>query len=134
MCILLILRILWLSNFNVGKRWKMKESQSQTRISYTTVHHHNLWKSNRNVLTNHIAHTCISLKFCNRDLQILRRERLHVKIFSILSRARTWASVILAGKLDSCHCSTMSFMEVVVLPETIYQMWEVLSFFSGERA
>ena len=57
-----------------------------------------------------------------------------MKIFSILSSARTFASVILAGKLDSCHCSTMSFREDVVVLETIYQMGEVLSLFSGERA
>ena len=44
------------------------------------------------------------------------------QIFSILSSARAWASVILAGKRDRRHHSTTGFSENVVVAETIYQI------------
>ena len=44
------------------------------------------------------------------------------EIFSILSIARAWTSVILAGKRDSRRHSTTSFSENVVVAGTSYQM------------
>ena len=44
------------------------------------------------------------------------------EIFSMLSIARAWTSVILAGKRDSRHHSTTSFSENVVMAGTSYQM------------
>ena len=44
------------------------------------------------------------------------------EIFSILSSARAWASVILARKRDSRHHSTTGFSENVVVAGTSYQM------------
>ena len=44
------------------------------------------------------------------------------EIFSILSIAHTWTSVILAGKRNSRRRSTTSFTENVVMAGTIYQM------------
>ena len=56
------------------------------------------------------------------------------EIFLVLSSARPWTSVILAGKRDSrCHSIT-SFSEDVVVAGTSYQMKEVLSFYYRERA
>ena len=47
------------------------------------------------------------------------------EIFSILSSARAWTSVILAGKRDSRLHSTRSFSENVVVAKTSYQILEV---------
>ena len=55
------------------------------------------------------------------------------EIFSVLSSARAWTSVILAGKRDSRRYSTTSFSENVEVAETSYQMLEVLSFCDQER-
>ena len=44
------------------------------------------------------------------------------EIFSILSIAHAWTSVILAGKRDSRRLSTTSFSENVVVAGTSYQM------------
>ena len=44
------------------------------------------------------------------------------EIFSILSTARAWTNVILAGKRDSRRPTTTSFSENVVVAGTIYQM------------
>ena len=55
------------------------------------------------------------------------------EIFSVLSSARAWTSVILAGKRDSRRYSTTSFSENVEVAETSYQMLEVLSFCDRER-
>ena len=55
------------------------------------------------------------------------------EIFSILSSARAWASVILAGKCVSRRRSTTSFSKNVEVAETSYQMLEVLSFCDRER-
>ena len=44
------------------------------------------------------------------------------EIFSILSSAHAWTSVILAGKRDSRRHSTTSFSENVVVAGTSYQM------------
>ena len=44
------------------------------------------------------------------------------EIFSMLSIARAWTSVILAGKRDSRRHSTTSFSENVVVAGTSYQM------------
>ena len=43
-------------------------------------------------------------------------------------------SVILAGKRDSLRHSTTGFGQNVVLEETSYQMFEVLSFYVRKRA
>ena len=56
------------------------------------------------------------------------------EIFSILSSARAWTSVILAGKRGSRRHSTTSFSESVVVAGTSYQMLEVLAFCNRERA
>ena len=42
------------------------------------------------------------------------------EIFSILSIAHAWTSVILAGKRDSCRHSTTSFSENVVVAGASY--------------
>ena len=55
------------------------------------------------------------------------------EIFSVLSSAHAWTSVILAGKRDSRRYSTTSFSENVEVAETSYQMLEVLSFCDQER-
>ena len=55
------------------------------------------------------------------------------EIFSVLSSAHAWTSVILAGKRDSRRYSTTSFSENVEVAETSYQMLEVLSFRDQER-
>ena len=59
-------------------------------------------------------------------------------MFSVLSSARVWASVILAGKRDNRRHSAMSFSENgrenVVVAGAGYQMEEVLSFCYRERA
>ena len=47
------------------------------------------------------------------------------KIFSVLSSALAWTSVILAGKRDSRRHSTTSFSENVIVAGTIYQILEV---------
>ena len=44
------------------------------------------------------------------------------EIFSILSSARAWTSVILAGKRDSRRHTTTSISENVVVAGTSYQM------------
>ena len=54
------------------------------------------------------------------------------EIFLILSSARPWTSVILAGKRGSRHHSTTSFRANVVAAKTRYQMLEVLSFCDRE--
>ena len=56
------------------------------------------------------------------------------EIFSILSIAHAWTSVILGGKRDSRRHSTTSFNENVVVAGTSYQMLEVLTFCNRERA
>ena len=55
------------------------------------------------------------------------------EIFSVLSSARAWTSVILAGKRGSRRHSTRSFSENVEVAETSYQMLEVLSFCDRKR-
>ena len=51
------------------------------------------------------------------------------EIFSVLSIARAWTSVILAGKGDSGRRhSTTNFSENVIVTETSYQVLEVLLF------
>ena len=49
------------------------------------------------------------------------------EIFSILSIARAWTSVTLAGKRDSCRYSTSSLVNIEVV-ETSYQMLGVYHF------
>ena len=54
------------------------------------------------------------------------------EIFSIVSSARAWGSVILAGKLGSRRHSTTSVSEsVYVVAGTSYQMLEVLALAIG---
>ena len=55
-------------------------------------------------------------------------------IFSILSCAGEWTSVILAGKHGSRHHSTTSFNENAIVAGTSYVMLQVLSFCYRERA
>ena len=55
------------------------------------------------------------------------------EISSILTSARAWTSVILAGKRGSRRHSTTSFSENVEVAETRYQMLVVLSFCDRER-
>ena len=50
------------------------------------------------------------------------------EIFSVLSIAHAWTSVILAGKRGSRRHSATSFSENVGVAGTSYQMQEVLSF------
>ena len=50
------------------------------------------------------------------------------EIFSILSSARAWTCVVLAGKRDSRCQSTTSFSVNVLVTETGYQVLEVLWF------
>ena len=47
------------------------------------------------------------------------RHNYEYAIFSILSSARAWANVILAGKRDSRRHSTTSFSGNVVVAETL---------------
>ena len=47
------------------------------------------------------------------------------EMFSVLSSARAWTSVILAGKRDSHRHSTMSISENVLVAGTSYQILEV---------
>ena len=75
------------------------------------------------------------------ELEILRRGRLSTRIhmyvyeiFSILSSAHAWTSVILEGKRDSRRQPTTSFSENIVVGGTSYQMLEVLSVCYRERA
>ena len=57
------------------------------------------------------------------------------EIFSVLSTARAWTNVILAGESDNRRDSTTSFDENVVVAETSYQIIEVSSSFCDrERA
>ena len=56
------------------------------------------------------------------------------KIFSILSIAGTWTSVILAGKHDGHDHSVKKFSMYVIVMETSYQILEVLSFCDWEMA
>ena len=78
---------------------------------------------------------CVSsLKSENRlkiRIWIVARKRTHrlfdeddyeYKIFSILSIAQAWTSVILAGKRDSRRHTTTSFSEEVVVAGISYQM------------
>ena len=53
------------------------------------------------------------------------------EMFSIVSSARAWGSVILAGKLGSRRQSTRSFSGSVVVAGTSYQMLEVLALAIG---
>ena len=52
------------------------------------------------------------------------------EIFSILSIARVWTSVVLAGKLDGRRNSSAGFSKNVIVAETSYQMLML----NGERA
>ena len=56
------------------------------------------------------------------------------QIFSVLSSAFAWASVILAGKRDSLRHSTTSFSENVVVAGICHQILEVWSFCDREGA
>ena len=56
------------------------------------------------------------------------------EIFSVVSSALAWTSVILAGKCGSRRHSATSFSKNVEVAETSYQMLEVLSFYGRESA
>ena len=80
-----------------------------------------------------ILHRCRWVLTSIRDLQILRYDHEY-EIFSVLSSACAWTSVILAGKRGSRRHSSTSFRANVVVARTRYQKLEVLSFLlSGER-
>ena len=57
-----------------------------------------------------------------RTLRFFDEDDYEYKIFSILSIAQAWTSVILAGKRDRRRHSTTSFSEEVVVAGTSYQM------------
>ena len=68
-----------------------------------------------------------------RTLRFFDEDDYEYKIFSILSIAQAWTSVILAGKRDRRRHSTTSFSEEVVVAGTSYQMLESFSILlSGE--
>ena len=68
-----------------------------------------------------------------RTLRFFDEDDHEYKIFSILSIAQAWTSVILAGKRDHRRHSTTSFSEEVVVAGTSYQMLESFSILlSGE--
>ena len=78
---------------------------------------------------------CQSLPFflatCLTILETFRfkdRNDYDYEIFSILSSARAWTSVILAGKRESLRHSATNFGESTIVAETSSQMLEVLSF------
>ena len=58
----------------------------------------------------------------NREVYIWDEEDYEYEIFSTLSIAHAWTSVILAEKRDSRRHSTTSFRENVVMAGTSYQM------------
>ena len=62
------------------------------------------------------------------------KDHYEYEIFSILSIAWAWTSVILAGKRDSWRHSTTSFCEHVAVVKINYQMLEVLSLCDQEWA
>ena len=57
-----------------------------------------------------------------RTLRFFAEDDYEYKIFSILSIAQAWTSVILAGKRDSRRHSTTSFSKEVVVVRASYQM------------
>ena len=57
-----------------------------------------------------------------RTLRFFDEDDYEYKIFSILSIAQAWTSVILAGKRDSRRYTTTSFSKEVVVAGTSYQM------------
>ena len=57
-----------------------------------------------------------------RTLRFFDEDDYEYKIFSILSIAHTWTSVILAGKRDNRRHTSTSFSEEVVVAGTSYQM------------
>ena len=73
-----------------------------------------------------------------RALDSRTRTTTNTKFLSVLSSARVWASVILAGKRDNRRHSATSLSENgrenVVVAGAGYQMWDVLSFCYRERA
>ena len=74
---------------------------------------------------------------CSKLLETFRfydENDYEYEIFSIVSIARAWGNVILAGKRGSSRHSTTSFSESVVVAETSYQMLEVLPFCNRERS
>ena len=56
------------------------------------------------------------------------------EIFSVVSGARAWTSVILAGKRDSRRHSMTSFRENLVVPGNKLSKLTVLLFYNRERA
>ena len=83
----------------------------------------NLWISRHPALITHDA-------TMNVNSSILRRGHFENEIFSILSSAQAWTSVILEENRDSHRHSTTSF---AVVAETCYQMLEVGSIFAVGR-
>ena len=72
----------------------------------------------------------------NRELYVLRRERLRERYFpNTKSSARARTNAILAGKCGSRRHSTTSFIVVVAKTDkTSCQMAEILSFSDRKRA
>ena len=76
----------------------------------------------------------ISIVIVQKAIETFIRFQDEYEIFSILSSARAWTSVILVGKRGSRRQSTTSFIASVVVAGTSYQMLEVLAFCNRERA
>ena len=85
--------------------WSPKYSHHTVRQNTDPIH----WSLLRNFKVEKI-----------RDLQVLRRDRLRVRVLSTKYCVRAWISVILAGKRDSRRHSTTSFGENVVVAETSF--------------
>ena len=88
-------------------------------LSFSISYVVNLWKS--------FVQSLESFRFLDEN-------DYEYEIFSMLSSARAWGSVILVGKRGSRRHSTTSFNESVVAAGTSYQMLEVLAFWNRERA
>ena len=76
---------------------------------------------------------------CSNQLETFRfweEDDYEVEIFSILSSARAWTSVIFAGNVIAVVIllRTGAAAENIVVAETSYQMLEVLSFGAPEKA
>ena len=59
-----------------------------------------------------------SLNLLLESFRLWDEDDYEYKIFSILSNAHPWTSVILAGKGDGCRHSTTSFSKNVEVAET----------------
>ena len=87
---------------------------------------HGVWYSNVKGLV--IERSCSHFRTRKETKESFRfkdEDDNEYKIFSVLSSALAWTSVILAGKSGSRRHSTTSFSENVVVAGTSYQILEV---------